>query len=398
MRKNIIALSLFAGSLLFAGGYQIPEVSTSAVALSAATIAHSHGADTAYYNPANMAFMEDKNALEVDGIGIVLKATKFKGSGTQKGDNIVANQERFVVPSLHYVSSKMDDFRFGMSVVVPGGLTKRWSDSPAKDAAQEFALEVLELNPTLSYRLTDKLSVAVGARALYSQGIVKSASTASRDMQGDSFDYGYNLALAYKPMSNLEFGMTYRSNVDLTEEGNAKLYIGNAKVYDGGSSVSVPLPAMFNIAAAYTLESKTTFELVYERTFWSAYDVLDFEYRSVIATILQPSFDAPIQKSWKDADAIRMGITQELDTMTLMFGAVIDTTPIPDEKMSYELPDSNSIALSMGMTYSVNEALDLSASSLYSIRESREVKNDTIEGEFSNSDVIIVSAGLGYKF
>ena len=203
MRTKILTLSLLTTTLLSAGGYQIPEVSTNALALSAATIAHA---------------------------GIVLKATKFKGTGTQDGDNIVAKQERFVVPSLHYVSSKMAKFRFGMSVVVPGGLTKRWSDSPAKDSAEEFSLEVVEVNPTLSYLLLDNLSVAVGARALYSQGTVKSSSSASRDMQGDSFDYGYNLALAYKPMSNVEFGMTYRSNVDLSEEGNAKLYIGDAMV------------------------------------------------------------------------------------------------------------------------------------------------------------------------
>ena len=398
MKKNIVALSLMASTLVYAGGYKIPEVSTNAVALGAATIAHSHGADSAYYNPANMAFMHDSNILEADAIGIVLKATKFKGSGEQDGDSIIAKQERFLLPSLNYVSPKFGNARFGLSMVVPGGLTKRWSDSPAKESAEEFALEVVEVNPTISYLLLDNLSVAFGARVLYSKGVVKSSSSASRSMEGDSFDYGYNLALAYKPTSNLELGVTYRSNVDLTEEGNAKLYIGDSKQYDGGSSVTVPLPAMLNIAAAYTFESKTTIELVYERAFWSAYKELDFGYSSPIPTILQPSFDTSIEKNWEDSNAIRLGVTQELDTLTIMLGAVVDTTPVPDEKVSYELPDSNSVALSMGLQYHLNEQTDVSFAALYSMRESREVTNEDIEGEFSNSDVIVASMGVGYKF
>lgn len=58
--KKIALLSLVTASVLMAGGYKIPETSLNAVALSAANIAHSHGADAAYYNPANMVFMEDK--------------------------------------------------------------------------------------------------------------------------------------------------------------------------------------------------------------------------------------------------------------------------------------------------------------------------------------------------
>jgi long-chain fatty acid transport protein len=398
MKKNIIALSLLVSAMVHAGGYKIPEVSTNAVALGAATIAHSHGADTAYYNPANMSFMQDTHLLEADAMGIVLKATKFKGEGEQDGDSFIAKQERFLLPSLNYVSPKFGNTRFGLSMVVPGGLTKRWSDSPAKDSAEEFALEVVEINPSVSYLITNNLSIAIGARVLYSKGVVKSSSSASRSMEGDSLDYGYNLALAYKATSNLELGLTYRSNVDLSEEGNAKLYIGDAKVYDGGSSVSVPLPAMLNVAAAYTFESKTTIELVYERAFWSAYNDLDFEYSSAIPTILRDSFDSAIEKNWEDTNAIRLGVTQELDSLTIMLGAVFDTTPVPDEKVSYELPDSNSMALSMGVKYHLSEQTEISFATLYSMRESRDVSNEDIEGEFSNSDVIVASMGIGYKF
>ena len=52
-----LALSAVASSMLVAGGYKIPEQSLNSMALGAAYVAHTMGADTAYFNPANMAFM-----------------------------------------------------------------------------------------------------------------------------------------------------------------------------------------------------------------------------------------------------------------------------------------------------------------------------------------------------
>ena len=410
MRNKFIkltTLSLFATSAIYAGGYKIPETSLNGVALSAANVAHSHGADAAYYNPANMAFMADENSLEADLMYIGLDPVKYKGTaGSSTAYDISAVRESFLIPSLNYVSPKLGDARIGLSIVVPGGLSKRWNDSPAKETAEEFTLEVVEINPTIAYPINDKLAVAFGLRALYSSGIVKStsAATASRDMEADSIDFGYNLALSYKPTKDIDLAVTYRSKVDLTEEGNGKLYLGDttgAKVYDGGASVTVPLPALLNIAVAYTFSAKTTVEVVYERNFWSAYDSLDFEYVSSLPVILSP-FDAPIAKNWKDTNAFRLGVTQELDALTLMAGLVIDQTPVPDSSLSFELPDSNSVSVSFGGRYEINDKIDVGLSALYSKRDERTIKavdNDNkLEGKFSNSNVLIVSAGVGYKF
>ncbi len=394
---KLITLSLVTTTAIYAGGYKIPETSVNGAALSAANVAHSNGADAAYYNPANMAFMDNNHEIEVDLMLINLDAVNFKGSGAMAGVDIDAESENFQIPSINYVSNKMGSARFGLSITVPGGLSKRWTDSPAIDTAEEFTLEVVEINPTVAFSLSDKVAFAIGLRVLHSEGIVKSTSTASRDLVGESFDYGYNIALAYKPTSNLEFGLTYRSNVDLTETGNAELSIGDAKVYDGGSSVTVPLPALLNVAAAYTFATKTTVEFVYERNFWSAYETLDFNYVDKVPNLLTV-MDTPIAKDWEDTNVFRLGITQELDELTLMAGIVIDETPIPEEKISFELPDSDSVSVSFGGRYQINDSWNAGLGVLYSMRDERKIDNDSIEGEFSNANVLIVSLGAGYKF
>ena len=410
-------MSLMAGSILMAGGYKIPETSTNAVALGAANIAHNHeNADAAYYNPAKMVFMQDKNALEADLTYIGLEKVKYKGTVSGTGPyNLESESEDFVIPTLHYVSKKLGNngARIGLSIVSPGGLSKKWNTEPAKTSAQEFTLKTIEINPTAAFKINDKLAVAVGFRILYSDGIVKSdghtvingaLANVSRDMTGTSTDFGYNLALAYKPIDALELGVTYRSKINMTVEGDAKLAETRyGTTYDGSADVSLPLPATLDLAAAYTFTTKTTVEFVYEKAFWSAYKSLDFNYNGTEGPVLGAIFGRTLEKNWKDTNTFRLSLTQELNNLTLMAGYVYDNSPVPNKTIGFELPDTDSQAVSLGGRYKINESIDIGLSALYSIHESRTITaadgNDNgLVGEFSDGNVLIVSAGLGYKF
>jgi len=402
--KKIALMSLVASSVLMAGGYKIPETSLNGVALGAANIAHNKSADAAYYNPANMVFMTNENHMEADLTYIGLSEINFKGAagGTNDGDNIDSRDENFLVPSLHYVSGEVSGARFGVSIVVPVGLSKRWDDVPASASAKEFTLETVEINPTVALPIGDKIGVAIGFRIVHSSGIVTAipaAGAVSQDMNGDSIDFGYNLALAYKPTSELELGLTYRSKIDLTEDGDADLLYtpGNAipDLTNYSATLTVPLPAALSIAVAYTLPTETTIEFVYERNYWSAYKEINFNFDdSTAESIFGPSKP----KNWNDTNAFRLGVTQELDKMTLMAGLVIDETPVPDATIGFELPDSDSVSVSLGGRYQINEKIDVGLAALYSMREDRTVKNTRLEGEFTDSNVLMISAGLGYKF
>ncbi|WP_415397482.1 OmpP1/FadL family transporter [Sulfurimonas sp. CS5] len=407
--KRVVLLSLIASSMLMAGGYKIPETSLNGVALGAANIAHNKSADAAYYNPANMVFMEDKNHMELDLTYIGLEQINFKGSSTTSlgtttnNVDINSKSESFLVPTVHYVSGKAGETRIGLSITSPGGLSKRWDEQPAMGKAEEFTLKIIEINPTVAIPINDKVAVAFGFRIVHSEGVVKATpalNVAYQDMTGDSIDYGYNLALAYKPTSELEMAFTYRSQVNLTEDGTADLKYPSPSIngsYD--TSVNIPLPAFASLALAYTLPSKTTIEFVYERNMWSAYKELNFEYTDATAEAV---FGTAKPKNWKDTNTFRLGITQELDSMTLMAGMVYDETPVPDETISYELPDSNSFSVSLGGRYQVNDKVEVGLAALYSMRQSRSVNNenanDTVTGEFSNGNVLMISTGITYKF
>jgi len=414
--KKIAIMSLVASSVLMAGGYKIPETSTNAVALGAANVAHNHNnADAAYYNPAKMVFMSDENHIEADVMYIGLDKVTYQGTVNGTPTNESSESEDFIIPSLHYVSPKLGDngTRVGVSIAAPGGLSKQWKGTEGIKKAEEFSLEIVEVNPTVAFKISEDFGFAVGFRILSSSGVAKAipssnpVAMAYQDMSGDSVDFGYNLALAYNPTKEIEIGLTYRSKVNLSLDGSANLRYdallpGPVTVAEGNyaGSVELPMPAALNLAVAYTFPTKTTLEVVYERTYWSAYQTLNFQYTDPAAEAV---FGRPTDKDWKDTNTFRFGLTQELNDVTLMAGLVIDESPVPNKTLGFELPDTDTTSVSLGGRYKVNDKVDVGLSALYSMHDSRTItaadaNENGLVGEFTDGDVLIVSIGLGYKF
>ncbi|MDA3969940.1 MAG: outer membrane protein transport protein [Desulfobulbaceae bacterium] len=416
MKKRILILalsSLVCASSAFASGWRIPEQSVNSTALSAAYVANASGADASYFNPANMVFdpEKDRYQFEFDLNYIHLTAVEYEDNRIPTMD-AESEKENFYIPLFHLVSPEYKDLRFGLSLTTPAGLSKRWEDSWAQIKAEEFTLEVFELNPTIAYKITDWLSIGGGARAIYSKGKVQSSTRptdpadASRNLKGNSIDFGYNLAMSVKPIESLTTSITWRSRVDLNLDGNGtRLYYNdltyNNLTYYGHGDVSVPVPEVLTIAASYTIQS-TTIEFTWDRTYWSAYDELDFNYDSGIHPVLDSIYGSPIEKNYNDTDAFRIGLTQKLldDKLTLMFGFAIDETPVPVQTLGFELPDSDAKLYSCGFRYKLDDTYEVGMSFLYDQKETLKVSNNdnTIDGEFSNSSAYMVTTGIMVKF
>ncbi len=390
-----IALSALAATVLFGSGYKIPESSLDAVALSSACIAASSGADASYYNPANMVFSEDKSsAMELDLTYIGLSSVDYKGTTGVAGVGLVptktsSESEDFFVPTIHYVSPAAGELRFGLSVVTPGGLSKQWSEVPAKLYAEEFTLKTVEINPTVAYKITDSIAVGGGIRALYSDGIVKNAKY---DMTGDSWDFGYNLAVSAKIDKDTTAAITYRSKIDMDVEGSTSKTATQIK---SDVSVSLPLPAALNVALSHTFNDTTTLEIVYERTFWSSYKKLDFDFSNAVNEQL---LGTPIEKEWSDTSVYRVGLTHKMEKVTLMAGYAYDENPIPEKTLNYELPASDGNIFSVGGKYRYDENFEFGLAALGAFYKDRTVHNSVLNGTFSNSKSYLVSAGVEYKF
>ncbi|BCL62306.1 hypothetical protein DGMP_29990 [Desulfomarina profundi] len=192
--------------------------------------------------------------------------------------------------------------------------------------------------------------------------------------------------------------LTYRSHIDLEFDDKAKLNLmGNHMTLD--TTVDVPLPAVFALSVAYDVLDNLNVELTWDRTFWSEYEVLDFDFTP---TIPGNPFETPVPKNWDDTDTFRIGLTYGInDTVTLMGGFGYDNNPVPAETIGFELPDSDAWIYSLGMQYKVNEKIELGIAALYAYKETRKIEvnpNDVIYGEFTNASAFFITAGINYSF
>jgi len=409
MKKKIVVAAiagLLAGGTAYGAGYRIPEQSVDAVAKAGANVAYTPGADAAYYNPANMGWLEDRGYLEANLEWIRLKSITYTDSRTPLF-NGESEEEDAVIPTFFAVSPDYNNFRVGLSLTLPDGLSKQWPQLYPRTFAEEFTLKAYEFGASGSYAINDMFSVAVGVRAIYADATVRSAGqvapgiSASRDMDGDAWEWGYNLALSVRPVKAMNLSATYRSNVDLDLEGDAHLLTSAGPgAYNGDGAVTVPMPAVFALAGSYTFFDQLTVELEYDRTFWSEYDRLDFSYPVSLGNpVLIGAFDQPKDKKWDDSDTYRLGLSYVTNnSFTLMAGFAYDQNPIPDSTIGFDLPDSDAYLYSLGLRYQATEQLGLGIGYLYADKDDRSAVNSIVDGKFSGSGAHLVTVGISYKF
>lgn len=410
-KYKILLASIFGLNLsLYAGGYKVPEQSRDSMALAGSNIAKSFGADAAYYNPANMAFLPNNHLLELNLAYVYLGSTKFDNFSNIPGTTSAKSTNfKTLAPTLYYVSPEiLKNTRFGFSANVPGGISIEWKDLYPASTSKKFSLRILEMSPSLSYMFNDKFAVSFGIRGVYTTGEVKSEVMLpkyymSRDLTGDSLDFGYSLSASYKPISNLSLSATYRSKVDLTVKGNADLTLNKISLKTP-ASITIPLPKTLNLGVAYEIDD-FTFLFDYERTFWSDLEELDFNYGMKFDKLTTAIIDTPSKKEWKDTNTYRFGIAwQQSEKLRLMAGFGIDGSIADSNKVGFELPDTKAYIYSAGVNYKVNENLDIGFGYLYHHRKNRVINKESplyigaIDGEFKNGDAQLTSLSFSYKF
>lgn len=412
MVKKIGLSLVLASTLVYGGAYKVPEQSTDSLGLLSSNIAMSFGADAAYFNPANMMFLDNKNHFEQNLGWFHINKGKFK---SDNGKTYSSRKFDSMASTFHFVSKEYyDNLRFGLSLAVPAALGMSWNEADPRFSAKRFKLQVVELNPTVAYRINDELAVAAGIRGVYSKGVVESdfKTFGKRELKGDSIDFGYNLALTYRPIQNLSFALTYRSNVDLTIDGKAdgKFIVPTAN-YNGKVRVEIPLPAQLMIATAYKFDDLTLM-LALERTYWSKFKGYDFKYPNGAPSsnpIFKSFMDDPTIRKYKDTNTYRIGLAYDAtQKLRLMAGFSYDEDVSKADHTGFELPNTTSRAYSLGANYKATDSLEFALGYVYQDRSPKRAVNipigyipgnmQTTSGTFERTSIQILGVGFKYKF
>ncbi|MBF0225831.1 MAG: outer membrane protein transport protein [Desulfobacterales bacterium] len=176
----ILFLLLITTSLCHAGCVDTFGIGAKATSLGGAFSAYADDAFAAYYNPSGLGQLE---GLKISGgfhaMFLKMEIEDFKVSNTDnpniKGPiDFTDDSSALFVPHLGVAMPIGDRLAVGLAAYVPWGLQTQWEDDPTKNPAAYnyyegyFLREVV--TPTLSYKISDKLSVGFGVSIGKSKG------------------------------------------------------------------------------------------------------------------------------------------------------------------------------------------------------------------------------------
>lgn len=451
MKKVItfICLCLLPMSYLGAEGYQVNTQSAKQAAMGHVGAAMKLGAESMHFNPAGLAFMESNVDLSA-GIGGVFTHVKYSlGDYSHKADNDPST------PMFLYAGFKVyDNLAAGISVNTPYGSAMKWGvDWPGASLVQDISLKAFSIQPTLSWKIMDRLSVGAGmmimfgdfslSRALLGPGALEGlrinpdlapildkyldVSAASATLSGNTgVKLGFNVGAMFDINEKFTLGVSYRSKVKMkVGEGHAVMNYANEleiktliemvnpslinagrdpiviPPLDAGTfEAELPLPSNFNVGLTYKPNDKWLVSGEVQFVGWGAYKALNVQFSQ--AVLNGYSINAP--KEYENTRIYRVGgqyaVTNRFD---LRLGAYFDESPVKDNYLNPETPSMNKLGVTTGFSFRPLETLSIDLALAYTTGFGRDgsytdqITEATFGGHY-DANAFSPTIGLSYSF
>lgn len=131
-----------------------------------------------------------------------------------------------------YVKPIDEHWAFGVGMYAPFGLVTDYESSFAgRYAGKESKVQVLTLQPTVSYAFNDVVSIGFGPTINRIDGKLTSAtpgplgpaSDGEVKIKGDDTALGYNVGVLVQATDSTRLGLTYHSKVKYSLDGHTKI-------------------------------------------------------------------------------------------------------------------------------------------------------------------------------
>ena len=411
MRKiSFFALLLCFTSLIFAGGFQLNQHGAKASGMSGAFTAVANDPSAVYWNPAGLSYIKGTNFMLSS--HFVSPSSGFRGISPSVEEFKVA--KRTFYPSNFFASHSFDEnWAAGIGFTVPFGLGTKWDDNwIGRYLALETELQIFTLTPTVSYRITDDLSVGAGfvfsfANVLIRQKVSQTPfeGDAKISLEGkDKSAFGFSFGLMYKATEDLTLGAAFQSNIDYDFNGSAttegaKQLLDAKRLPMGDVVAKLKTPFNLAIGAAYQVTEDWLISTDFQYVGWSSYDTLKVDF-------VDPAYpDIASPRSYHNSFVIRFGTDYKLsDDFSIRGGVYYDKKPVDDDMVAPSLPETDRIGFTIGAEYKLMDNLSLRGSFLYIRGNELKVENskhyitgNTPFNGVYNINATVLSIGLLYS-
>lgn len=376
MKIKQLALAIFSASVAgsaLAGGFSLSEQSVSAMGTAnAGRASHTQDASVVFNNPAAMHQL--KQAQFTQAVAFIDAQTKIKNAvgglpgGTNEGDIV----PHTFIPSGYFTSGDKGGWAWGVATYGSFGLKTNHEESyAARYLGDKSSVKVTTIQPAVSYKLNDKVSVGFGPTINKLEAYLsKFGGPAGQvELEGDDMGYGFNAGTHFQLSPRSQLGVVYRSKVKY------KVDDGSLKASSFGTfsaSTGLSTPESVEIALSHQLNNKTTLHAGSTWTRWSRLKEL-----AVKSTAPVPGLDNSVETfNWKDSVGYSVGIThQHCEKIELRAGLAYDNSPVAPADRSVRLPSGDRRVASIGAGYKLSPTQTIDASYTFLEEEKAEVRH-----------------------
>ncbi len=363
---RLFALVFSAGAFLTgqanAAGFQLTDFSMTGLGRSyagAGIVGDDYSAIA--FNPAGMAL---KGSGAQAGAALIWQHGDVKGHADKAGVSASGKEDVSIpvgVPNLFAQYKVSDSVNFGLGVYAPFGLeTKYDGDWFGSDLGVHSALEVIDIAPSLSYRINNQWSVGASLIARY--GHVKMTNTSAMgfsDFDIDGWGWYGRFGVMYEASENTRFGVAYQTQsteVEHTLKGDHTIL---GRDWIGGTVTGLPEHWLLS---GYHKHGKFGYSASVRYNRWEHFN--DFTLTSSSPLGYHTS-----KYNWQNTWTVALGVDWYYnDVWTFRAGVAFDESPVRSAALrTVRIPDNDRYWMSLGFTYKVNEnvKIDVGYAHLY---------------------------------
>jgi long-chain fatty acid transport protein len=408
-RKTVLSLCAIVVFTcgLWGGGWNNTLMGARALAMGAAFAGLADDASAIYYNPAGLAFQDNRFNLTIDGFYVWPTHEYVTPTG-----NRVESHYNASIPQLFFTYQTSERLTIGFGAYSPyagGGVD--WKADQLGVPLKSY-LGVLSLTPSLSYQLNEQLSVGFNLNYYYSvlevDTIADPFGPMKADESGSSLSAG--LGLMYRPSERASFGLSIRGPAKMKLSGTTSI-----STYAPGfgtinlnldSETSFNLPWDLELGFSYRMSDSFLLTTSAQYTMWSTLDKVNKTIKGI------PNMDQSTEMSTYDLNVseeldfknilvVRVGMEYLLPSgLALRGGMGIDRAATPVETLSIDNIDVDKFTLLGGIGYRAGRmSIDFAFVRAFGKEREKTVSRFGIPlMERYNLNVSIVGLGISYSY
>jgi len=360
--KKIILLSALTSSMLLAtNGDLMLSHGAKSTGMGGVGIAVSHGAESAYANP---AMIKDVKASEFDAsLTLFMPDVKFRNDMNPNNVSSKSDADKSILPEISYVHRNDDNVVWGVAFGGTAGMGVDQVGKPSGAFNMKTELQVAKLGIPVAYT-TGGLTIAVEPVLQYStlQINYETPAGASSNPKSSSTGFGVNIGTAYE-VGDLTLGALYQSKIEAEYSDNISRAMRDFQVGTVTSGDRLDQPTEFGIGFGYKF-GHSTVGVDAKRVEWSkAKGYRDFGWEDQNIYSFGYQYKVP---TW----AIRAGYNHAKSPVKELNGAATSPANYPNAAINFfnlaGFPAIVETHYTLGGDYAINENLDLSLAGVYS--------------------------------